>query len=439
MNESLALRSTVTPLDGAEAYDQLVEMAGEARVVLLGEASHGTHEFYEQRALITRRLIDEAGFNAVAVEADWPDAYRVNRYVTGIGDDRSPNEALSDFIRFPTWMWRNTDVTGFVGWLRNRNDAHAPERRAGFYGLDLYSLNGSIDAVLAYLDRVDPEAARRARFRYGCFEDFAEDPQSYGYSAEFGLSEACEREVIDQLVELRSRAADYVDRAGRLAAGEYFFAEQNARRVKNAEEYYRSMFRGRDESWNTRDRHMAETLGELSAWLHAEYGRSRIVVWAHNSHIGDASKTESRARGELNLGQLARERHGAEAVLVGFTTYTGTVAAASDWGGPVETKRVRPALPESWEALFHDVARPRFALITRENSRVGDVLAGERLERAIGVIYRPQSERTSHYFRADLVPQFDAVIHIGETRAVVLLERTAGWGVDMPETYPLGV
>ncbi len=443
MNESLAVRNMATPVDSAAAYDALIELARGARVVCIGEASHGTHEFYQQRALITRRLISEAGFNAVAVEADWPDAYRVNRYVRGEKGNgapagRSPNEALSDFVRFPTWMWRNTDVVEFTGWLRNWNESHEPGRHAGFYGMDLYSLNGSIQAVLAYLDRVDPEAARRARYRYGCFEDFGEDAQAYGYAAEFGLSQACEREVIEELVELRRRASDYSRRED-IAADEYFFAEQNARLVKNAEEYYRSMFRGRGESWNTRDRHMSETLAELSDWLMREYGRSRIVVWAHNSHIGDASKTESRLRGELNVGQLTRKRLGAEAVLIGFTTYTGTVAAASDWGGPVEMMRVRPGLPESWETLFHDAARPQFVLITRENGDAAGLLAGERLERAIGVIYRPQSERISHYFGADIVHQFDAVVHIDETTAVVPLDRSAGWGTDLPETYPLGV
>lgn len=444
MNESLVVRNVATPIDSPAAYGALIELARGARVVCLGEASHGTHEFYQQRALITRRLISEAGFNAVAVEADWPDAYRVNRYVrgeTGSGapPDSSPNEALSGFVRFPTWIWRNTDVVEFTGWLRNWNDSHEPGRHAGFYGLDLYSLNASIEAVLAYLDRVDPDAARRARCRYGCFEDFGEDAQAYGYAAEFGLSPACEREVIEQLVELRRRASGYSRRDGRMAADEYFFAEQNARLVKNAEEYYRALFRGRTESWNTRDRHMSETLAELSEWLMREYGRSRIVVWAHNSHTGDASKTESRLRGELNLGQLTRERLGAEAVLIGFTTYAGTVAAAAEWGGPVEEMRVHPALPESWERLLHDAARPRFVLTIRENGGAADLLAGERLERAIGVIYRPRSERASHYFAADLMHQFDAVIHIDETTAVIPLERSAGWGTDLPETYPLGV
>lgn len=439
MNESLAVRNMAAPIDSAAAYDALIELARGARVVCIGEASHGTHEFYQQRALITRRLISEAGFNAIAVEADWPDAYRVNRYVRGTAHNHSPNDALADFVRFPTWMWRNTDVVEFAGWLRNWNDSHDPGHGVGFYGMDLYSLQSSINAVLTYLDRVDPEAARRARYRYGCFEDFGEDAQAYGYAAEFGLSQACEREVIEELVELRRFASDYSRLDSHIAADEYFFAEQNARLVKNAEEYYRSMFRGREESWNTRDKHMSETLAELSDWLMREYGRSRIVVWAHNSHIGDASKTESRSRGELNVGQLTRERLGTEALLVGFTTYTGTVAAATDWGGPVEMKRVRPGLPESWEALFHDAARPWFLLITRENADAADLLAGERLERAIGVIYRPQSERISHYFGADLVHQFDAVIHIDETTAVVPLERTAGWGTDLPETYPLGV
>ncbi len=440
MNESLVLRRAATPLAAPADYDRLIELSGDGRVVLIGEASHGTHEFYEQRAVITRRLIEEAGFNAVAVEADWPDAYRVNRFVRAESEDRGPDEALSDFLRFPAWMWRNTDVLEFVAWLREWNGKRPPERQAGFYGLDLYSMNRSIQAVLAYLDRVDPDAARRARFRYSCFEDFGEDEREYGYSAGFGLTESCEREVTEELVELRRKAADYARRDGRVAADEYFFAEQNARLVRNAEEYYRSMFQGRDESWNTRDRHMDETLGELAAWLKKTYGRGRIVVWAHNSHIGDARHTEMGRRGELNLGQLSRERFGTEAVLIGLTTYAGTVAAASSWGGRVERKRVRPGLPESWEALFHDAAHPRFLWIVRESPDTHDMFRGERLERAIGVIYRPQSERASHYFGARITEQFDAVIHIDETSAVLPLERVSGWGgADLPETFPLGL
>src|SRR6267378_5965057 len=326
-------------------FDGLLKAIGSARIVLLGEASHGTHEFYRERAFITERLIAESGFSAVAVEADWPDAYRVNRYVRGVGDDPTANESLADFRRFPTWMWRNADVLDFVGWLRDHNDLQRTyDGKAGFYGLDLYSLYRSIEVVLAYLDKVDPEAARRARYRYSCFEDFDEDSQQYGYATSFGLSASCEREAIEQLVELQRTAAEYARRDGQLADDEAFFVEQNARLVANAERYYRTMFGGRVSSWNLRDRHMVETLHELDAHLSRGGRPAKIVVWAHNSHLGDARATEMSARGELNVGQLVRQRYGNDAVLVGFTTYIGTVTAASNWDAPTERKQVRPAL-----------------------------------------------------------------------------------------------
>src|SRR5947207_6773430 len=352
------IRKDAHPVHGTPRdYDPLLDRIGNARFVLIGEASHGTHEFYQQRAEITKRLIAEKQFTAVAVEADWPDAYRINRFVRGYPGDAEANEALSDFKRFPTWMWRNADVLDFIGWVREYNDAVAPNApKAGFYGLDLYSLYNSIEAVVQYLEKIDPDAARRARYRYSCFEQFGEDSQSYGYAAGFDLTESCEHEVIGQLLELQRRAADYARRDGRVAADEFFYAEQNARLVKNAEQYYRSMFRGRVSSWNLRDRHMAETLEALMEHLsRTQAAPAKIVVWEHNSHLGDARATEMGGRGELNVGQLVRQRYGNDAWLIGFSTYSGTVTAASEWDGPAERKRVRPALKDSYEALFHDV------------------------------------------------------------------------------------
>jgi erythromycin esterase-like protein len=437
-----SMRQRAHPLIGAAAdYDPLLERIGEARFVLLGEASHGTHEFYRERAAITTRLIAEKGFTAVAVEADWPDAYRANRYVRGSGPEKSTADALMSFKRFPTWMWRNVDVLKFLRWLRTHNDALSGEaRRIGFYGLDLYSLRASMAAVLTYLDKIDPEAAARARYRYACFDHFGEDPQAYGYAASFNITASCEDEVISQLVELSRRAAEYATRDGRVAADEYFYAEQNARLVKNAEEYYRAMFHGHISSWNLRDRHMAETLDALVAHLEAQVPRPKVVVWAHNSHLGDARATHMGEAGELNLGQLMRQRYGREAVLIGFTTYHGTVTAASTWGGPAEHKRVRPALPDSYEALFHDLGLPRFLLVLDEDSDALRSLRQPRLERAIGVIYLPETERISHYFYARLADQFDAVLHFDETRAVEPLERTAEWERGrVPETFPSGL
>jgi erythromycin esterase-like protein/predicted phosphoribosyltransferase len=436
-----ALRDTAYPLAGsARDYDPLIGWIGEARFALLGEASHGTHEFYYERAEITKRLITEKKFAAVAVEADWPDAYRVNRYVRGVSDDVDAMEALADFRRFPTWMWRNTVVVEFIEWLRAYNDALPPgAEKVGFYGLDLYSLHTSMKAVLRYLEKVDPEAAKQARERYSCFDHVGEDTQAYGLMTRLNLSKSCEEEVVSQLLELQRRAADYVRRDGRLD-DDLFYAEQNARLVKNAEAYYRSVFLEEVSSWNLRDRHMAETLDALVAHLGRKGSRAKIAVWEHNSHLGDARATEMGQRGELNVGQLTREKYGSEAVLVGFTTHHGTVTAASDWGKPAERKRVRPALAGSYEALFHAAKRDRFLLILNDGDTMVQQLSVPRLERAIGVIYRPDTERQSHYFRARLPNQFDAVLHFDETRAVKSLEITQEWEAgELPETFPFAV
>ena len=439
-----AVREAVHPLTGATSdYDPLMQLIGDARFVLLGEATHGTHEFYWARAEITKRLITEKGFVAVAVEADWPDAYRVNRYVRGLNDDPTARDALAGFKRFPIWMWRNTDVLDFIEWLRAHNTGLPPDaRKTGFYGLDLYSLHASIEAVISYLEKVDPEAAKRARYRYSCFGHYGEDAQAYGYAAGFNLSKSCEDEVVAQLIELQQHTTDFAKRDGRVAEDEFFYAEQNARLAKDAEEYYRTMFSGRVSSWNLRDRHMTETLEALVAHLDREGGGTKVVVWAHNSHVGDARATSMGSEGELNIGQLVRERHGRETVLVGFSTYTGTVTAASDWGAPLERKRVRPALPGSYEALFHQVGLSNFLLPSPNDSQAANALRGPRLERAIGVIYLPRTERVSHYFHARLPEQFDAVLHFDETRAVEPLDRTTQWEVgetEIPETYPWAV
>jgi len=440
-----AIRAAAHPLTGRTVdLDPLLDAVGDASFVLLGEASHGTHDFYFTRAEITKRLIREKAFQAVAAEADWPDADRVNRFVQGRGRDATADEALSGFSRFPIWMWRNREVEHFVSWLRDYNESRplgAPV--AGFYGLDLYSMNTSRQEVIRYLEKVDPPAAQRARFRYSCFDHYGEDEQAYGYAAGFNLSRSCEQEVLQQLVELQRRSYEYMHRDGHLAEDEFFSAELNARLVRNAEEYYRSMFGGRVSSWNLRDRHMAETLQALSAHFERRYGRSKIVVWEHNLHLGDARATEMSRRGEWNVGQLVRERYGDDSRLIGFTTYTGTVMAASDWGGKHEAKRVRPGMPGSYEALFHEVDMPSFFLNLRGSSmgaEIGAELRSTRLERAIGVIYRPETERVSHYFRARLADQFDAVLHFDTTRAVEPLgPRIGPHPMEVPETYPTGV
>jgi erythromycin esterase-like protein/adenine/guanine phosphoribosyltransferase-like PRPP-binding protein len=435
------IRRRAIPITGAPAdYDALLHGIGEARIVLLGEATHGTHDFYRERAVITKRLIAEKGFAAVAVEADWPDAYRVNRYVRGTGADADAVDALGDFRRFPAWMWRNADVLDFLGWLRAHNDAMPAGERAGFYGLDLYSLHTSMQAVLAYLGKVDPPAAERARDRYACFDRFGDEMRRYAYATNDDLNASCEREVVTQLVDLRRRAADYASRDGRIAPDDFFFAEQNAKLVQHAEAYYRTMLGGHVESWNLRDRHMAGALDDLLAFLARTRPGARVVVWAHNSHLGDARATQMGERGELNVGQLARERFGSAAVLVGFTTHTGTVTAASEWDGPAERKHVRPSLAGSYEHLFHDAGVPRFMLPLRSDPDLASACAAARLERAIGVMYLPATERQSHYFRAHLTDQFDYVLHFDLTRAVEPLERTSMWDAgEIAETFPSGL
>ena len=433
-----SIREHAVDLDSDNGYDALIERARDKRLVLLGEASHGTHQFYAERAAISQRLVDELGFDAIAVEADWPDAYRVNRYVRGDSPDDNADHALSGFQRFPQWMWRNEDIVEFVEWLRTRNASYADFEHAGFYGIDLYSLHASIEQVLHYLAKVDPDAAVRARERYSCFDSFGSDPQQYGYATSYG-AEGCEEGVVRQLVELQRSARRYVNGFRADGADEHFMAEQNARLVQNAERYYRAMFRGRVSSWNLRDTHMAETIDALLLHLGRDGHESKLIVWAHNSHLGDARATEMGARGELNLGQLLRERYRGAVLSVGFTTHSGEVTAARDWDAPSDTRTVVPSLAGSIERLFHDAGLRR-SFLDLATPAVRRALREPRLERAIGVIYRPETERASHYFKARVSDQFDAIIHIDETTAVQPLGDFApAEDAEVPETYPSGL
>jgi len=438
-------RCAVDAPAGVPPLEALDELIGDARIVLIGESSHGTEEFYAARAEITKWLIEEKGFCGVAAEADWPDAYRVNRYVRGQAGDGSAEEALRGFERFPAWMWRNTVVRDFVAWLRACNaDRRAQGRReAGFYGLDLYSLHRSMQEVIDFLDRVDPDAAQRARERYSCFDHSSgDDGQAYGFAAAFGAGLSCEHQAVEQLVEMHRSAVEYARRDGLLAEDELFYAQQNAQTVRDAEVYYRSMFGGRVTSWNLRDRHMAETLEALLRHLDRQGGSepARIVVWAHNSHVGDARATEVGADGQLTLGQLAREKFGDHVRLIGYTTYTGTVTAASEWGGLAERKAVRPALNGSVEELFHEVDRPAFLVSPLISHAAAEPLDAVRLGRAIGVIYLPATERQSHYYHVRPSEQFDGIIHIDRTTALEPLEVTSTWAAgETPETYPTGL
>ena len=436
-----AIARIARPIHGEADLDQLLDLVGTARIVMIGEASHGTHEFYDLRAALTRKLISQRGFAAVAIEGDWPDVMRVDRYVRGHGDDESAPDALGAFERFPSWMWRNTDVAMFAEWLRRWGTQRSPERRAGFYGLDLYSLHASIRAVLSFLDEADPAAAELARERYACFDHVGGDPEEYGMRAQLGLADSCEDEVVAQLVEMQRRHAA---RSGRTPSGDgWFHAMQNAHVIKDAEAYYRAMFGGRGASWNLRDTHMADTLDMLGAHL-GEAGRpARLVVWAHNSHVGDARATALGDAGELTLGQLMRQRHAGEVALIGMTTHAGTVRCAPAWGAPGVLEVVRPSLDGSWEQQFHDAGPPRFYVTSAAIKRV----IGERVEhlhRAIGVVYRPDTERQSHYYAARLADQYDLVIHVDTTHAVKPLDGAAtvppaAGEPELPETFPTGV
>lgn len=434
------VRQSVHPLDErAPNLSVLLSAIGTHPYVLIGEASHGTHEFYRVRSEITKRLIREKGFRTIAIEADWPDTARINRYIQGESEDKEAIDALSDFQRFPSWMWRNADFLDFVGWLRHYNDSLSPQDKVEIFGLDLYSLHASMAAVVDYLERIDPEQAQRARARYACFDMFGGDSQAYGYAAGLGLSHTCETEVVTQLIELHEHAAHSAPRSNLQDSREAFSAEQNAFVVKNAEEYYRTMFFGDVSSWNLRDSHMAETFERLLIHRHTVYQDPKVAVWAHNSHIGDARATQMGRRGEHNIGQLLRMMHPGLCFNIGFTTYEGTVTAADAWDSPPRSMKIRQARPESYEHLFHLVEVPAFALLLKDHPLLQNALHGPLLERAIGVIYRPDSELQSHCFSANLPRQFDAVVHIDRTRSVEPLEdKVMPTQPEPDETFPSG-
>ena len=421
-------------------YQPLIDYIGDAQCVLLGEATHGTKEFYQMRATITQELIKQKGFNALCLEADWPDTYRINRYIKGQKTDQNSMHALDGFQRFPQWMWRNTQMVDLVGWLYRHNAALSDNKKVGVFGLDLYSLYSSIDEVLKYLDKTDPAAAERARKRYNCLMLYHGNAQQYGYATTFDIASSCQQKVVEQLMDLRASALELVRHDGQKAMDDFFYAERNSVLIKNAEEYYRSLFFSNPAaSWNIRDTHMMETAQAILAHLKQTNPSPKIIIWAHNSHIGNAHATQMGKQGEINIGHLMKAHYGDNAKLIGFTTYSGTVSAASDWDGPVERKIVRPALPNSYEALLHEVNLPQFLLLF-EDKEVVQALAKERLERAIGVIYRPETERLSHYFSAQLSSQFDAIIHCDQTTAVEPLEKTPAWiAGEFPETYPTGL
>ena len=428
------LRQCAEPLPALDSEDfgEMFDRYADARVVMIGEASHGTSDFYRTRAAITKRLIERHGFTIVAVEADWPDAGHVDRYVRGLAPSAWKRHVFS---RFPVWMWRNTDVQTFARWLHQHNHQMAPELRVEFRGLDVYSLRNSIREVLNYLDRVDPQLAHEARRRYGCLTPWQDDPALYGHFVERGGVMPCEQPVVEQLNAMLAEQL-----AGLIKDDEAFFnATQNATVVQAAEQYYRAIYRGTSASWNLRDRHMFDTLRAL---LKHRGPEAKAVVWAHNSHIGNAAATEMGWEGQFNIGQLCRTAYGRDVVLIGMSTDRGQVAAADDWDGDMRIKDVRPSRADSWEHQFLEAGVAASLTDWRDPLRedLRQALSTPLLERAIGVIYRPESERTSHYFKAVLAEQFDAMVWIEQTQAVTAIPLPSSQSVEPEDDmFPFGV
>ena len=436
------IRDLAHPLEGApQDWDPIIGRIKERegiQIVLLGESTHGTHQFYAQRMELSKRLIQECGFRAILVEGDWPDSYRVNRYIRGMGDDLDAEESLGSFGRFPTWMWRNADVLELVSWLEDYNQDRPGAQQVGFYGLDLYSMYTSIEAVINYLEQVDPQAAEEARERYSCFDVYSGQSQRYGRSVALGVSEPCRHEAIAQLTKIRSDLRRYTGEWEFDDMEEWLGATENARAVVNAEEYYRSMFSDPTGSWNLREKHMADSLDFLLAHLNDHQHPARVIVWAHNSHVGDSRATDMGSRGEYTLGRYARERHGEnKTTLVGWSTYSGTVTAAQDWDMPALQRQVRPAREDSMEELMHQTGLERFLVMCGKGYPAWHHLQKPLLQRAIGVVYRPETELQSHYLHAVPGRQFDALVWNDHTRAVEPLEREGEWALGEPaETYP---
>ena len=418
-----SLQNIVYPFDKiSSGVENFLELIQDERFIFIGEATHGTYEFYKFRSELTQRLIKKKGFRVVLIEWDWPDVYEVNRHVLGEDDGENLLKVMGHFQRFPSWMWRNSVVFEFLSWLSSYNKETPLQRKIRFYGMDLYSLYTSFKIILKTLELIDPKSAEKSRECYHCFEPMLLDPQEYGYAVNVGLKKSCESFVISQFLEFHEKLCHALQSTDPETQEEFFSLFQNALLIKNAEAYYRALYSREISSWNMRDAHMFHTLCNLDAYLsHKDHEKPKIVVWAHNSHLGDARATDCSRRGEINIGQLATEAYGTEVFKIGFSTYTGDVAAASQWGGPLEVKEVIPALEESYEFLFHEVKYPNFLINLKEAKNSLRFLEPPRLQRAIGVIYRPETERQSHYFQASLLNQFEALVHLNVTHAVTPL------------------
>jgi erythromycin esterase len=427
-----SIRTQALPLDNIEDLDPLVERIGGAKFVLLGEASHGTAEYYDWRRRLSERLIRDKGFSFIAVEGDWPDCYRLNRYVKGRANSGgSAAEVLHEFERWPTWMWANDEVVELAEWLHEFNATRPEQQKAGLYGLDVYSLWESMDAVLAYLHRTQVDAVEAARQAFACFEPYGRDEQEYARATMWAPA-SCEEDVVRMLHELRLDRPKY-QHDGR---EEFFNAEQNAIVARNAEHYYRTMVRGGAASWNVRDGHMVESLNRLVDF-HGE--DCKAIVWEHNTHIGDARYTDMAAEGMVNVGELVRQQHGADGVvLVGFGSYRGTVIAGDYWGAPMRKMPVPPGRPSSWEELLHH-ALGADSLLLFDRQTESEAWLEPRGHRAIGVVYRPEVDAYGNYVPTVLPRRYDALIYLDETRALHPLRVPADVEHEVPETYPTGV
>lgn len=420
------LNQSIIPcaIEDPQFYQKLGDLIGDARIVLMGEATHGTLEFYQTRMALSQYLIQAKGFQAIAIEGDWTSAYPIHHHCQGLADINKAKEALDSFKRFPAWMWRNTTMLKFVQQLREYNDGcETNAKKVGFYGLDLYCLNEAAEAVVNYLQKYHPEAAQMAMQRYACFDHVQVDAQLYAYLTEKGLKKSCLAEVTTQLLETYRVIYQNLGIDSDLDAKEQqFYAAQNARVVKNAEHYYRSLFESHHVTWNIRDQHMADTLQNIMSHLETLNGKpAKVIVWAHNSHVGDARATEMSERQEINLGQLVRERFDAASFSVGFSTAEGTVRAASEWGGKGECKKIQQPFHGSYEWFFHQLKEKNFLMNLREDTPLTHLLKLPLLQRAIGVIYCPETERMSHYYFSHLPYQFDAIIHFDQTQALTPL------------------
>jgi erythromycin esterase len=428
------LRSSGLRLESARDLDPLLDRIGDARYVLLGEASHGTSEYYTWRAEITKRLITEKGFSFIGVEGDWPDCYRVNRYVKAYSHSgESAESVLHEYERWPTWMWANREIVELAEWLRDYNECIGAERKVGFYGLDVYSLWDSMHAVVDYLERIDPALAQGARRAYRCFDPYGEDVQEYA-RATYLVPTDCENEVVAVLRELRARATQYRD-DGRES---YFNAEQNALVARNAELYYRTMVRGGPASWNVRDNHMVETLERL---MHHYGASAKAIVWEHNTHIGDARYTDMARAGMVNVGQLVRQAHERDGVvLVGFGSHHGSVIAGDEWGAPMRRMMVPPARSESWEALCHEHLGGDALFVFNGDTDGGIRGLDEAIDhRAIGVVYDPRREKWGNYVPTLMPLRYDAFLYVDESRALDPLHMPAHVDHEAPETFPSGM